>query len=153
MSEEFQPQPENTGSSFPMDEKVEEKGHEKVDEKQVHEKGHRDALGNVIWAGILIWAGVALLATNLGTLDALPLLSGLQGWALVFTGAVVILILEVFARLLIPAYRQPVIGTMLVGLVFMSIGLGDSFGWDYVWPVILIAVGVSIIVGGFTRRS
>jgi len=155
MTEEFKP--EDTGSSYvgeeKIDEKVHEKEHEKVEEKQLQEKAHRDPLSNIIWAGILIWAGLALLASNLGVLATIPVLQGMSGWSLVFAGAGLILILEVFFRLFIPRYRQPVIGTMIMGLILMSIGLGDSFGWNLVWPVILIAVGLSIILGGFVRRN
>ncbi|MBN1265505.1 MAG: hypothetical protein JXA25_08430 [Anaerolineales bacterium] len=153
MTEEFKPEETGSGSPYPMEEKVEEKEHEKVEEKHFHEKGRRDPLGNIIWAGILIWAGLVLLANNLGVLNNVPILSGMAGWSLVFAGAGAILILEVFFRLFVPRYRQPVIGTMIMGLILMSIGLGDSFGWDLIWPIILIAVGLSVILGGFIRRT
>ncbi len=157
MSDEFSPLEENQGPEVHMDEKVEEKvdekEYEKTDEKHMHEKGRRDPLGNIIWAGILIWAGIALLINNLGLLSSVPVLGEMGSWSLVFTGAGVILVLEVFARLFVPEYRQPVIGTLIVGLIFMSIGLGDSFGWDLIWPAILIAAGLSIIVSGFMRRN
>lgn len=157
MSEEFQPTEEPGNPEYHMDEKVdekvEEKEMEKVEEKQMHEKGRRDPLGAIVWAGILIWAGIALLVNNLGLLSTVPVVGDMGGWSLVFTGAGVILIIEVFVRLFLPQYRQPVIGTLIVGLIFMSMGLGDTYGWGLVWPVILIAVGVSIIMGGFLGRK
>ena len=73
MSEE----PQNVkGDKGPaMDEKAEEKQYEKVDEKRWEEKGRRDPLSSMIWAGILIWVGVSLLANNLGILNSVPFLN------------------------------------------------------------------------------
>ena len=63
-------------------------------------------------------------------------------------GAGVILLAEVAARLLIPAFHRRVGGALIVAAVFIGVGLGNFFGWDLIWPFILIAVGVSILLGG-----
>ncbi len=143
----------------PHDEKEEEKRHEKEDEKReeksVEEKWQRDPLGTVIWAGILIWAGFVLLANNLGYLDAWAGqlgLSDLSAWNFVFLGAALLLVLEILLRLAIPAYRRPVVGTAIFALILFGIGLGDRFGWELIWPAILIILGLSILLRGFTRR-
>lgn len=143
----------------PHDEKEEEKRHEKEDEKReekgVEEKWQRDPLGTLIWAGILIWAGFVLLANNLGYLDTWAAqlgLSDLTAWNVVFLGAALLLVLEIVLRLAIPAYRRPVVGTAIFALILFGIGLGDRFGWELVWPAILIILGLSILLRGFTRR-
>lgn len=145
--------------SRPRDEKEEEKRHEKEDEKReeksAEEKWQRDPLGTLIWAGIFIWAGVVLLASNLGYLDTWATQLGvpdLTAWNFVFLGAALLLVLEIVLRLAIPAYRRPVVGTAIFALILFGIGLGDRFGWELIWPAILIILGLSILLRGFTRR-
>jgi len=144
------------------EEKEVEKRDEKQDEKSVEEKYRRDPVSATVWAIILIWTGVVFLADNLGWLSAfrtqnifpgtnIPFM-GLGAWSLVFTGAGVILLLEVIFRLSVPAYRGPVGGTLVLAAVFLGIGLGNIFGWNVVWPLILIALGLSFLVRGLLRR-
>jgi len=145
------------------DEKFDEKEMEKREEKAPEEKWRRDPLGSIIWALILLWAGVVLLLDNLGTLDSikeslaptglewLPL--GVGVWGLILLGAGVILLFEVLLRLLVPAYRRPVIGTIILAFVFIGIGLGNLVSWGLIWAVILIAIGLSILVRGLTSRG
>ena len=131
------------------DEKFEkqEKEREK-EEKSWEEKWREDPLSAVVWALILVWAGIALL---IGNLDALQD-TALEGWNLVFAGAGVILLLEVVVRLLVPAYRQPVIGGLILGFVFLAIGLGDLGIWDAIWPLAIILIGVALLLRGFGWR-
>jgi hypothetical protein len=144
------------------DEKFDEKEMEKQEEKAPDEKWRRDPLGAIIWALILIWAGIVLLLDNMGYLNAikenlapvglewLPLRGGV--WGLILLGAGVILVGEVLLRLLIPAYRRPVIGTIIMALVFIGIGLGNLVSWGLIWAVVLIAIGLSILVRGMSSR-
>jgi len=125
----------------------EEKEREK-EEKSWEEKWREDPLSAVVWALILVWAGIALL---IGNLDALQD-TALEGWNLVFAGAGVILLLEVVVRLLVPAYRQPVIGGLILGFVFLAIGLGDLGIWDAIWPLAIILIGVALLLRGFGWR-
>jgi hypothetical protein len=135
-----------------MNEKADEKQHEKVDEKRFEEKGRRDPLSSMIWAGILIWVGIALLANNLGILDSLPFLNQFEPWSLAFAGAGVIILLEVIIRLTVPQYSGPVIGTLIFGLIILSIGMGDIVQWGFIWPAIVIVAGVLILLRAMTRR-
>jgi hypothetical protein len=128
-------------------EKEEEKRGEK-DEKSWDEKWREDPLNAAVWAGILVWAGVALLLGNLGVLDD----TALSGWDLVFAGAGVILLLEAAVRLLVPAYRQSIVGNLILGFVFLSIGLGDLVSWDLIWPLAIILLGVALLLRGFGWR-
>lgn len=137
-----------------FDEKELEKREEKApEEKNWDEKWRRDPLNAIAWAFIFIWAGLVLLASNLGFLDTLfsGRLTGEGAWSLVFVGAGGILLIEVLARLLVPDYRRPVSGTIFLAVILIGIGLGNIFGWAIIWPAILIAIGLSIIVRGMTR--
>jgi hypothetical protein len=91
---------------------------------------------------------VVLLATNLGFLDGFFL----DDWQLFFLGAAALLMLEVLVRLLVPPYRQPVIGTVILSLVFLGIGLGGLVKWYLLWPLVLIGLGVYILFSGLFRR-
>ena len=119
-------------------EKEREKHSEKADEKSPEEKWQRDPLSAVVWALILIWAGLVFLADNLGILDSIQTSGGiipgvdievdLGPWAIILTGAGVIVLLEALVRLLVPAYRRPVGGTIIFGFtmnrVFVELGYG-----------------------------
>lgn len=145
-------------------EKEREKHTEKADEKSPEEKWQRDPLAAVTWAAILIWAGLVFLASNLGWLDSLVsktqgisgwdwLDSITQAWPLVLIGAGVILLIQVLIRLLVPSYSKPVLGTIILALVFIAIGLGDLINWGIVWAAVLIIIGISIIVRGSRRKK
>lgn len=139
-----------------------EKELEKREEKSVEEKWRRDPLGSLVWAAILIWAGLVFLADNLGWLDNIKInlterFRGMdfiraETWTFVFLGAGVILLIEVAIRLSVPAYRRPVGGTLILAAVFFGIGLGNIYSWEIVWPLVVIAIGVAILLGGFARR-
>jgi len=147
----------------------EEKDFSEKDEKEVlkHEEKveQRDQLGSVVWAAILIWAGLVFLAFNSGWIDPflkqsffnriLPV--GMEmfepsAWSIIMLGAGVILIFETIIRLVLPQFHRYVGGSLITGAVFISIGLGNLFGWDLVWPVVLIAIGVSVLLGGLLRK-
>ncbi|TFH32053.1 MAG: hypothetical protein E4G99_13235 [Anaerolineales bacterium] len=136
-----------------MDEKAEEKQHEKIDEKRFEEKSRRDPLSSIIWAAILIWVGVALLANNLGILESVPFLAQFEPWSLALTGAGVIVLVEVLIRLAVPEYSGPVIGTFIFGLILLSVGMGDVMQWDIIWPIVVIVAGLSILLRAFRGRS
>ena len=149
-------------SNKPIDEK-DEKELKKHDEK-VEE---RDLLSTLAWAVILIWAGVVFLAVNQGWLERLNLPEGIftnilpsgmdmfepAVWSLISLGAGVIILLEVAVRLLVPAFRRHVTGSLIVAAVFIGIGLGSWVNWNFIWPIILIGVGIVVLVGGLVRKK
>jgi hypothetical protein len=113
------------------------------------EKWRRDPVDAAMWALILIWAGFVLLANNLGwfaSIETLP------AWSIGFLGAGVIILLTVLFRLLVPAYRKPLGGSLILAAVFIGVGLGEVVGWVVVGPLVLIAIGAGILLTGILRR-
>ena len=146
----------------PYNEK-DEKEVDKHEEKSAEEKWRRDPLGSISWAAILIWAGLVLLADNLGMLKAftLPFYQFMPErflwlnpgvWSVILIGAGVIVLVEVVLRLLIPALRGHVGGNLVLAAILIGAGLGNIYGWNLVWPFVLIAIGLGFLLRGFTRR-
>lgn len=148
-------------------EKEEEKNEKEqaTAEKSLEEKWQRDSLGAIVWALILIWAGGVFLADNMGMLGVfndllasvglrtaelpvkLPFLR-LEAWSLIFIGAGFLLLAEIVIRLLIPSYRKPIVGTAILAVIALGIGLG---AWGMIFPLVLIVAGLAILLGAFFR--
>lgn len=135
----------NYGEKQEKQEKEEEKH-----EKSWEEKWRRDPLNAAVWAIILIWGGLVLLAGNLGLYDAFE---RIDGWEIFFVGAGGVLLLEVLFRVLTPAYRQPIIGNLILAFVFLAIGLGGLIGWGVIWGLIIVGIGVYVLFSGLRRRK
>jgi hypothetical protein len=153
---------------------VNEKDEKPVDEKDEKEllkhdekvEG-RDTLSSVVWAVILIWAGLVFLAVNSGWLDRTLLASSITTilpkgmevfepavWGIILLGAGTILLMEVVIRLLVPQFHRHIAGTLLAAAIFIALGLGNILqNWSLIWPFILIALGVSILLGGLQRKK
>jgi len=129
-------------SERPRDEKEEKD--EKGRKESWDEKWRRDPLNAAMWALVLIWAGLVLIAANLNLFGI-----GWEAWPVIFIGAGVIVLLGVVIRLLVPAYRRPVTGSIIFGFILVGIGLGELTRWDVVGALVLIAIGVSIILSRF----
>jgi hypothetical protein len=145
MSEE-----QHYGEKVEKEEEKAEKEHEKEEKGHWEEKWRRDPLSAARWAIILIWAGIALL------IDQLPFMAEigwLDGWGLAFAGAGVIILMEAVVRLLVPAYRRPIGGILVLAAVFLGIGLGGLFGWEVTGALILIAIGTGVLLRSFLRRQ
>ena len=132
-------------SDHKHDEKEEEKQDEKQDEKNWDEKWRRDPINAAAWAAIFIWAGLVLLADNLRLFTRFE---RLDAWAIILIGAGLIVLVEVAVRLLVPAYRRPVAGSIVFAVILLSLGLGNIVGWGVIWPVVLIGFGVIILARG-----
>ncbi len=139
----------------------EEKEREKREEKTVEEKWRRDPLGAIIFGIVLIWAGLVFLAETMGLLKGISLGGLLPGmevtqpetWTIILIGAGVIVLIEAAIRVAVPAYRRPIAGTIIFGVILIGIGLGNIFSWDVVWPLIVIGIGLAVLLGGFWRRK
>jgi hypothetical protein len=136
-------------------EKEEEKRGEKEEEKGRgrgwDEKWERDRLRMISIAAIFIWGGLVALA---GTLNLFNYNWEGHGWAVFLLGTGVILIGKVIIRVLIPEYRRAIGGSLVIGFILLAVGISDMTGWswDYIWPIILVAIGLSILVRGVLRR-
>jgi hypothetical protein len=96
----------------------------------------QDQLDSIIWAAVFIWAGlVVFMAINLGYSEE-------QGWSLFFLGAGVLVLTELAVRLLVPAYHNDLFGTLIWAGILFGLGTGS---WGLIGPVILIAIGLSIL--------
>jgi len=142
----------------------EEKGRQERREKQEKEEKDRgreereksekwsggDALGPLVWGLIIIFAGLALAGANLGIY---PWLTWENVWSYIFIGAGLLFLLEVVIRVVLPAYRRPIRGRIILAFVALAVGLGGIVGWELTWPLIIIAVGLAIVIGVFVRPS
>jgi hypothetical protein len=72
-----------------------------------------------------------------------------RAWQVFFLGAGVLVLFEIVIRLLVPSYRRRMMGTFIGAIVLFALGLGQ---WTVIWPVILIAIGLSILLRGLFRR-
>jgi peptidoglycan/LPS O-acetylase OafA/YrhL len=136
-------------------EKEEEKRGEKNEEKGSgrgwDEKWERDRLRMISIAAILIWGGLVAFA---GTLNLFNYNWEGHGWAVFLLGTGVILIGKVIIRVLIPEYRRAIGGSLIIGFILLAVGISDLTGWswDYIWPTILVAIGLSILLRGALRH-
>jgi hypothetical protein len=60
-------------------------------------------------------------------------------------------LIEVVVRLLMPVYRRDVGGTLFFAILLIAIGLGNVIGWNFIWPLILIGLGLSVVVRALSR--
>ncbi len=128
---------------------------EKQDGKSWEEKRRRDPLASLGWALVLIWAGVVLLADNFDLIDQINIdfIADLQPWSIIFAGAGLIVLALAVVRLLVPEYRGPVTGNIIFGFILVGVGLAETVGWGIMAALILIALGISSLLRGFTKRS
>jgi hypothetical protein len=135
------------------EEKTEEKDEKNRNEKSWDEKWQRDPINTVAWAVIFIWAGLVLLAdtTHWGP-NTFP--TWWETWAVIMTGAGVILLMSAIARLIMPEHRRPLVGNVILGIVFLGVGLGEmtTIGWGLIGAIALIVIGLVIVLGGIFRN-
>ncbi len=110
--------------------------------------GENDIIDTLGWAAVFIWAGLVLLTE---TKDFAATYSWWDGWAVFFTGAGTIVLLQTAVRLLAPRYRKSITGSLVFGLVLLGIGLGDLI--NVFWPFVLIAIGVIILIRALVRSQ
>jgi Ca2+/Na+ antiporter len=122
-----------------------EKARDEKDEKSQEEKWRRDPLGRVIFGLIVIAVGVLFLFASQDKI------SWDDWWAYFLVALGGIFIFEVLIRSIMPAYRRPVFGKLIAGIVLIAIGAFNIYGMVSWWPVIIIGVGVLILFSGLFR--
>lgn len=124
-------------------------------------KQRSDRLSSLTWALILIWAGLVFMAANIGWLDALRssvslpegfTIAGMTTWSVIFLGAGVLIFIEALVRTFSKSYRSSTGGSYVLAAVFLGMGLSTVFGWQAVWPFVLIAMGVSALIGALVSH-
>jgi serine/threonine protein kinase len=126
-------------------EKEDEKGAEKEAEKSEFwgDVAGSDRLSQFTWGGVILWAGIAFLLESAGAFGNV--------WAWVFAGAGALMLAEVGARMALPDYRARPGGRFIMGLVFLMVGLGLGVGFGSLWPLILIAIGIGLLLNRFVE--
>jgi len=141
--------------------KDEQPVHDPLYQERIAAKHRSDRLSSITWALILIWAGLVFMAAQLGWLDALRTsiilpdrfaLTGMTTWSVIFLGAGVLVFIEALVRTFSKAYRSSTGGSFVLAAVFLGMGLSTVFGWQAVWPFVLIAMGFSALIGALVSR-
>ncbi len=93
-----------------------------------------DQLSQFVWGGMVLWAGIVFLM-------------GLSSpWSWIIGGAGALLLVDVAARLAIPQFRARPGARLVMGVVLLMIGLGLGVSFASIWPLILIAIGASMLI-------
>ena len=109
------------------------------------EKGSQDQLGSAVGGLILIWLGACFFMVTSGPWkwDSV--------WSYFLGGMGVIFLLEVSLRLLLPSFRRPIMGRLILAVVLIAIGFGGLVGLETWWPLVLVIIGLAMVVGSLTR--
>jgi len=125
--------------------------HEGRDEKErgegFDEKWQRDPIGAAMGGLILILLGLVLFAATQGWVQWRDF------WAYFLVGLGLIFLVEVAVRFAMPEYRRPIGGRLVTALILIAVGLGGIFGFAQLWPLILIAIGLAILIRGLLWRG
>jgi serine/threonine protein kinase len=134
----------------------EEKNEEKQNEKgwdlnlekrgMMADVGPSDRLSQFTWGGIILWAGIVLM---LKSVDATSSLFG-DPWPWIAGGAGALFLAEVAVRLVLPEFRARPGMRLVLGVALLMFGLGIGFSLATLWPLILIAIGISILINHLT---
>jgi cation transport ATPase len=122
-----------------------EKGRDEKEQGGMEEKWRRDPLSRVISGLIVITIGVLFL------LASQEKIAWEDWWAYLLLALGGIFIFEVLLRSIMPAYRRPVYGKLIAGLVLIAIGASNIYGFVSWWPLIIIGVGVFILFSALLR--
>jgi len=109
-------------------------------EEGVQEKWRRDPISGVVFGLILLVLGVLL------TLAVQDLVSWDDWWKYFIIGIGVIFLIEVLVRYTKPAYRRPMFGRFIAGLILICVGVAFIGGFGNWWPLIIVAVAVAILL-------
>jgi len=109
-------------------------------EEGTEEKWRRDPISGVVFGLIVLALGVLL------TLAARHVILWDDWWKYFIIGIGVVFLIEVLVRRLNPAYRRPMFGRFVAGLILICIGAASIGGFGSWWPLIIVAVAVAILL-------
>jgi uncharacterized membrane protein YcjF (UPF0283 family) len=142
-----------TGEKSTGEKDTGEKEHEKQHEKEekpsdMAEKWRRDPLSAIVLAASLIIGGFVLILDNLGVL----FFRG-NGWAITLVCAGLIVALGALVRTVMPEYRRPLRGSLILAAILFGLGLSGWIGWGVTWAIVIIGAGIAILWTGLRRGS
>ena len=117
-----------------------ESGRDEKREEGMQEKWRRDPISGVVFALILLTLGVLL------TLAVRGLILWDDWWKYFIIGIGVVFLIEVLIRYAKPAYRRPMFGRFVTGLILICLGVAFIGGFGTWWPLILVAIAVAILL-------
>jgi len=106
----------------------------------------KDKLDTIGWAVVFFWGAFVLLGDNTGFASNFQWWG--DGWSVFFAGAGVIVLVGTCFRLFMPEYRRGIASGLIFGFVLLAIGLD---GWSLILPLMLAAIGVSILFKAFSK--
>ena len=102
------------------------------------ERMRANPLRLVSWFLLLVWFGVTLLLYSLGKISTPQ-----KGWAVFAWGGGVIAFIETFLRLIVPSWREPVVNSLVWGVMWIAVGFSLWYdSWDALGPIGIIALGL-----------
>ncbi len=72
---------------------------------------------------------------------------------MIAVGAGIIVLIEVLTRLFVPEFKANVAGKIVLAVFLLGWGLSPFLNWYVLWPLMLIAVGVSVVVSGLVKKK
>ena len=130
-----------------MSEEKPERRHDEKEDEEKQEKWRRDPISGLVFGLIVVLLGVVFF------LSAQDWISWGDWWKYFIIGLGVIFLIEVLVRYTRPAYRRPIFGRLIAGLILICVGLAFIGGFGEWWPLILIVVGLAILLNVLLRRK
>ncbi len=119
-------------------------------EKEKTEKREGDRLGAFVGGATIILLGILLYLVQIGTFSWI---TWSNWWGYFLLGLGCILIVSAVLRAAVATYRGAAVGPLIGGVILCFVGLSGIINIESWWPLILIAVGITIIVGGLVAVS
>jgi len=129
-----------------MSEEKPERRHDEKEGEGMQEKWRRDPISGLFFGLILILLGVVFF------LSAQGWISWGDWWKYFIIGLGFIFLIEVLVRYTKPAYRRPIFGKLIAGIILICVGAAFIGGIGNWWPLILIIVGLAILLNVWLRR-
>ena len=132
------------------EEKHEKREKEEKHEKATPEKGGEDKLGAFVGGAVLIVLGVLLYLAQAGTYSWI---TWTNWWWYFLFGLGCVLVAYAVLRAAVTTYKAAAVGPLIGGVTLFIIGLAGIIGIETWWPLLLIAIGIMILVGGLVAVS
>jgi hypothetical protein len=101
------------------------------------------------------WALIFLMAATLLAIEISGVTSGIgwwDGWAVFFLGLGIIVLLGAVVRRIVIGRRVEGFGAVC-GTVMVAIGVDGLLGVEWIWPIVLGAIGALILFSVFAQPS